>query len=156
MHEREVIIKTADGDMDCFVTHPEEGGPFPVVILYMDAPGIREELRDMARRIGTVGYFVMLPNMYYRTGREGGYGFDLARTREDEGELKKMFAVMNTLTNALVVADTGPMLEFAHGADGLQGHWVKTAHGYISRAEGAAADTTIEVSASVDVATTRC
>ena len=117
MHESEVIIKTADGGMDCFVTHPEENGPFPVVIMYMDAPGIREELRDMARRIGTVGYFVMLPNMYYRTGREGSYGFDLARTRDDEGERKKMFGVMNTLTNALVVSDTGPMLEFARGAE---------------------------------------
>ncbi len=36
----------------------------------MDAPGIREELRDMARRLGTVGYYVMLPNLYYRSGVE--------------------------------------------------------------------------------------
>lgn len=110
MIEHEVMIETPDGAMDCFVTHPEEGGPHPAVILYMDAPGIREELRDMARRIGTVGYYVMLPNMYYRTGREGAYGFDLARTRESKDELDKMFAVMNTLTNALVVSDTGPMI----------------------------------------------
>ena len=34
----------------------------------MDAPAIREELRDMARRIATVGYYVMLPNLYYRSG----------------------------------------------------------------------------------------
>ena len=110
MQEREVIIKTPDGDMDCFITHPEEDGPHPAVILYMDAPGIREELRDMARRIGTVGYYVMLPNMYYRTGTEGKYGFDLAKTRDSEEERQRMFDVMNTLTNALVVADTGPML----------------------------------------------
>lgn len=111
MQEREVIIKTPDGDMDCFITHPDEDGPHPAIILYMDAPGIREELRDMARRMGTVGYYVIMPNMYYRTGTEGNYGFDLARTRDSEDERGKMFAVMNTLTNALVVADTAPMLE---------------------------------------------
>ena len=115
MREHEADIQTADGVMDTFICHPEEGGPFPAVVMYMDAPGIREELRDMARRIGTVGYYVLLPNLYYRTGREGHYGFDLARIRSDDGEREKMFAVMSTLTNAGVVADTAPMLAFARG-----------------------------------------
>ncbi len=70
----------------------------------------------MARRIGTVGYYVMLPNMYYRSGTEGSYGFDRARIREDEAELQKMFAVMNSLDNARVVADTGPILEHIRAA----------------------------------------
>ncbi len=116
MQESEILIETPDGAMDTFICHPDEGGPHPAVILYMDAPGIREELRDMARRIGTVGYYVMLPNMYYRTGREGSYGFDLRRIREDKAELQTMFDVMNTLTNALVVSDTGPMIEQIRGA----------------------------------------
>ena len=55
----------------------------------MDAPGIREELRDMARRLGTVGYYVMLPNLYYRNGREGNYGYDLAKIRSDDAEREK-------------------------------------------------------------------
>jgi carboxymethylenebutenolidase len=117
MIENEITLTTPDGQMDCFVTHPEEGGPHPAVILYMDAPGIREELRDMARRIGTVGYYVMLPNMYYRTGTEGNYGFDLARLRQDQAELQKMFDVMNSLTNPLVVSDTGPMIDHIRQAD---------------------------------------
>ena len=111
MREFEIGIQTADGTMDTFICHPEEGGPFPAVIMYMDAPGIREELRDMARRIGTVGYFVLLPNLYYRSGREGNYGFDLGRIRRDDSEREKMFDVMHTLTNAGVVADTRPILD---------------------------------------------
>ena len=86
MHEYELEVQTKDGIMDTFVCHPEEEGPFPAIIIYMDAPGIREELRDMARRLGTVGYFVMLPNLYYRTGREGHYGYDLATIRSDDAE----------------------------------------------------------------------
>lgn len=116
MREFETEVATADGTLDAFVCHPEEGGPFPAVVMYMDAPGIREELRDMARRIGTAGYFVALPNLYYRTGREGNYGFDMARTRADGPDRRKMFDVMNTLTNARVVADTGPLLAFVRGA----------------------------------------
>lgn len=129
MIEKTVDLKTADGVMDCFICHPEEGGPHPAVILYMDAPGIREELRDMARRIATVGYYVMLQNMYYRTGTEGNYGFDLARIREDPEELKAMFRTMATLTNAGVVSDTAPMLDYldadpaaAPGAVGCVGY----------------------------------
>ena len=125
MIEHDIILQTPDGQMDCFVTHPEEGGPHPAVILYMDAPGIREELRDMCRRLGTVGYYVFMPNMYYRIGTEGNYGFDLSRIREDDAELQKMFAVMNSLTNALVVSDTGPMLDHIRSdraaTDGLVG-----------------------------------
>ncbi len=111
MIEHEIEMPTADGMMDGFVCHPDEGGVFPAVIMYMDAPGIREELRDMARRIGTVGYYVMLPNMYYRTGREGAYGFDPLTIRSDDNERQKMFKVMHTLTNARVVDDTKSILD---------------------------------------------
>ena len=56
MHEREIEITTPDGQMDLFICHPEEIDPFPPVIIYMDAPGIREALRVMARRLASVGY----------------------------------------------------------------------------------------------------
>lgn len=61
-------ISTADGAMNSFVVHPEEGGPHPVLLLFMDAPGKREELHDMARRIEWypgVEHGVMFPQ---RTG----------------------------------------------------------------------------------------
>ncbi len=103
--------------MDVFVCHPEQHGPHPAVIMYMDAPGMREELRDMARRLASVGYTILLPNMYYRTGREGHYGYDLSRIRVDDDERAKMFEVMNTLTNARVVADTAGLLAFAEQCD---------------------------------------
>jgi carboxymethylenebutenolidase len=54
--------------MPTFVVHPEGDGPFPVVLFYMDAPAIREELYDMARRIAGEGYYVLLPDLFYRFG----------------------------------------------------------------------------------------
>ena len=70
MIEQQVEISTKDGRMSTFICHPERSGPHPVIIFFMDAPGIREELRDMARRLATVGYYVLLPNLYYRSNVE--------------------------------------------------------------------------------------
>ena len=92
--------------MNSFVVHPEEGGPHPVVLFYMDAPGKREELHDMARRLASVGYYVVLPNLYYRRARE----FEL-KERTPEA-MKPMFELMDSLTNAMTVRDTAAMLKF--------------------------------------------
>jgi carboxymethylenebutenolidase len=106
MKEHHIDIKTRDGMMNTFITHPEEGGPHPVVLFLMDAPGKREELHDMARRIGTAGYYVMLPNLYYRSVRE----FELVR---DEGGMKRMFELLRSIPNDLVMEDVGAMLAYA-------------------------------------------
>lgn len=110
MIEKELNIATRDGAMNTFVTHPEEGGPFPLVIFYMDAPGKREELHDMARRIATVGYFVALPNLYYRQVREFHLGMPDA-TRE------RMFELMGGLSNAMVCEDTQAIFDYAAGEE---------------------------------------
>ncbi|MGI9434552.1 MAG: dienelactone hydrolase family protein [Geminicoccaceae bacterium] len=109
MHEREVEIETADGTMPVFITHPEEDGQHPTVIFFMDALGIREELRDMARRIGTVGYYVMLANLFYR---DGGPSFDSALLLT-KGPDPEMMRLNMALTHAKVLADTEAMLRLA-------------------------------------------
>ena len=106
MIEKHLDIPTADGSMNTFVVYPEERGPFPVVLFYMDAPGKREELHDMARRLASVGYYVVLPNLYYRRTR------DFWLTERTEAKLAVMFEHMSSLTNALVVRDTEAMLRF--------------------------------------------
>jgi carboxymethylenebutenolidase len=106
MIEKHLDIATADGAMNSFVVYPEEGGPHPVVLFYMDAPGKREELHDMARRLACVGYYVVLPNLYYRRTR------DFWLTERTEAKMAVMFEHMSSLTNALVVSDTQAMLRF--------------------------------------------
>ena len=109
MIDRELDIQTADGAMNTFVTHPEEGGPHPVVLFYMDAPGKREELHDMARRLGSVGYCVVLPNLYYRRIR------DFKMVAGDDDARRVMFEHMNSLDRAKILTDTAAMLKFAAG-----------------------------------------
>jgi carboxymethylenebutenolidase len=81
-----------------------------VILFFMDAPGIREELRDMARRMASVGYYVMLPNLYYRRG-----AMELAHLPplpEDEARAR-MFDLMGSLTIPLVMDDADAVLDFA-------------------------------------------
>ena len=101
-----VDLETADGAMNTFITHPSEGGPHPVVLFYMDAPGKREELHDMARRLGTAGYYVMLPNLYYRRVRE----FDATKDRKALGE--KMQELMFSVNFDTIARDTEAMLGY--------------------------------------------
>ena len=54
--------------MKTFIFHPEHDGPHPVVLYLMDAPSIRPALKDMASRLATAGYYVMLPYLFYRGG----------------------------------------------------------------------------------------
>ena len=106
MIEQHIDIPTADGAMNSFVVHPDEGGPFPVLLFYMDAPGKREELHDMARRLAAVGYLVVLPNLYYRCTR------DWWLTERTEEKMAHMFGLMGTLNRASTECDTRAMLAF--------------------------------------------
>ena len=98
-------VGTRDGAMEIFTAHPEGPGPFPVVVLYMDAPGVREELYDFTRRIGAEGYFAVLPDLYYRRGR---VRLDLRSATDPQR--KEMFEHMRSLSNAGVAADTASLL----------------------------------------------
>jgi carboxymethylenebutenolidase len=108
--ERQIQIETSDGRMNTFVCHPERNSPHPAVIFFMDAPGIREELRDMARRLGTAGYYVMLPNLYYRSNVEelgSVVGEANITTRQ------KALQLMATINVAMIMRDVDALLAFA-------------------------------------------
>ena len=98
-------IETTDGQMGSFIACPEQGGPCPVVLFYMDSLGVRDELRDMARRVAAAGYFVVLPDLYYRrTGQQ-------AATRERvavDGYVRDT----PQLSIRMVMQDTAAMLAY--------------------------------------------
>jgi carboxymethylenebutenolidase len=112
MIDQQIEIATPDGHITTFITHPERDGPHPVIIFYMDAPAIREELRDMARRLGTSGYYVMLPNLYYRSGV-----MEIGPVPPDPEapERKRMFELMGSINIAMVMQDTTALLAYADG-----------------------------------------
>src|SRR5215472_15276049 len=118
MKEQIVDIPTNDGRVETFVCHPERGGPYPPILLLMDAPGIREELYDMARRLGTSGYYVMLPNLYYRAGKDTKYGPDVLE--HGSAEHTRMRAVRTKMTIPPVMDDIAAMFAFIDGREDIK------------------------------------
>jgi carboxymethylenebutenolidase len=107
MIERRIQVSTPDGEMQTFTCRPDGAGVYPVVLFLMDAPGVRDELRDMARRLAGAGYYVALPNLYYREGvMELG-----PLPRRAEGPLiATIQKLMNSLTTAMALIDIAALL----------------------------------------------
>ena len=68
MPDKSLLIPTADGQADAFAAFPGSGGRHLGVLLYPDAFGVRPVLRQMARELAGHGYYVLVPNLYYRHG----------------------------------------------------------------------------------------
>ena len=127
MIEQTLDIATADGAMETFICRPERAAPFPAVFLLMDAPGIREELRDMARRLATVGYYVLLPNLYYRAGRDTIFGPSVLE--QGSAERDRMRAVRTKMTIPPVMKAVAAMLDFIDRQSEVK-HRQVGCHGY--------------------------
>jgi carboxymethylenebutenolidase len=126
MIEQTLDLPTTDGAMETFYCRPERGS-HPAVFFLMDAPGIREELHDMARRLATSGYCVLLPNLYYRAGRDTKYGPDVLT--KGSAEQARMRAVRTKMTIPPVMQDIADMMKFvdsqsavAKGPIGIHGY----------------------------------
>jgi carboxymethylenebutenolidase len=106
MIEEQIEVTTPDGEMTTFVFHPEHDGPHPVVLYLMDAPSIRPALKDMASRLATAGYYVMLPYLFYRGGpfREFGASDEDMHARRE---------LMGTITPTNIVGDAEALLTLA-------------------------------------------
>jgi len=106
MIEREIDVTTADGTMKTFIVHPEHDGPHPVVLYLMDAPSIRPALHDMASRLATAGYYVMMPFLFYRSSefREFGTSDEDMHARQE---------LMGTVTPTNIVGDAEALLAIA-------------------------------------------
>ena len=107
MNEYQTNVTSQHGSIPSFFVSPDAQGPFPAVILYMDAPGIREELRNIARRIAKHGYACLLPDLYHRYGT---LRFDLPRRND------AMSTIIRTaylgLTDANIIEDTAGFIGF--------------------------------------------
>jgi carboxymethylenebutenolidase len=110
MIEQTIRIPTPEGAAPTLIVHPERGGPHPVVIVFMDAPGVREELHDMARRLASVGYYVMLPDLSYRLQREA----PAERAAPPAGEVRdEVLERMTGLSVGQVLEDAEALLDYA-------------------------------------------
>jgi carboxymethylenebutenolidase len=106
MIEQQIAVATPDGTMTTFIFHPEHDGPHPVVLYLMDAPSIRPALKDMASRLATAGYYVMLPYLFYRGGPFREFG-------SSDEDMQARRELMGTVTLTNIVGDAEALLSVA-------------------------------------------
>jgi carboxymethylenebutenolidase len=69
MHASVITLHRPDGEMNVLAKRPEGDGPFPVVVMYHDGPGVREATHECMARLVDAGYYVVCPDRYYRFGK---------------------------------------------------------------------------------------
>ncbi|KND43684.1 MULTISPECIES: dienelactone hydrolase family protein [Streptomyces] len=107
-----VDIATQDGTADAYLVHPDDDAAHPAVLFYMDAFGLRPHLRAMADRLAGAGYTVLVPNVFYRSGRTPVFDLpefiDPAARPEIWGQI---LPAMQALTPELALRDAAAYLD---------------------------------------------
>ena len=110
--EKEMTVKTADGEMPTFAVHPDGAGPYPVAVLYMDGVGYREQIKTNARRFADAGFFVVAPDLFYRGGK--GVRVDMDKIRAegmDSPAGQELMKIIRSVTPDRAMADTRAIFE---------------------------------------------
>lgn len=109
-------IPTPDGPCDAYLAKPDGPGPFPAVLYYMDVGGLRPEIRAAVERLAADGFYVLAPNLLFRSGKAPFF------RPEDAGQpgfMEKLFALISTLTPDVVTRDGGVFLDFLSRQPGV-------------------------------------
>src|SRR5579863_7571383 len=108
--EKQIEIHTVDGVVDGFLYTPEGSGPWPGVIQLTDIHGVRPVARDLAQRIAAKGYVVLLPNVFYRTGKAPLP--DFVFKPGDEKAMARFRELAGPLTPEAMERDGGAYVDF--------------------------------------------
>lgn len=120
MSRLDVTIKTRDGVCPASVFTPNgTTGPWPAVIFFMDGFGIRPVMWEMAQRLADSGYLVLLPDLYYRTGR---YAPMIPSRIVADPKLREEFMkLVSSLNRDQKVSDAGAFIEFLQSRTDVRG-----------------------------------
>ncbi|MCW2856224.1 MAG: dienelactone hydrolase family protein [Marmoricola sp.] len=117
-----IEIAAPDGDVEAWLSRPDDAADHPGVLLLIDAIGLRPEIERIADRIAAWGYVVLAPNLFYRTGTAA----ELAPTGDltQPGERDAFFATvgprMGGLTTENAERDIAAYLSALIGLDGVR------------------------------------
>ncbi|MDR3637555.1 MAG: dienelactone hydrolase family protein [Isosphaeraceae bacterium] len=99
----EVKIPVPDGEIPGYRAMPDQGGPFPVVLVVQEIFGVHEHIKDLCRRLAKLGYFAVAPALYARQG-------DVARI-DDIQEIIR--AVVSKVPDSQVLSDLDATVAWA-------------------------------------------
>jgi carboxymethylenebutenolidase len=106
-----IEIPTRDGTCPSYVYRPTGRGPWPTVLVFMDGLGIRPAMLEIGERLASHGYFVLLPDLFYRSGPYAPMNPHTVFADPEQRKLlmEKFFA---PATPANIMSDTGAFLDY--------------------------------------------
>jgi carboxymethylenebutenolidase len=105
-------IRTPDGTAEAWAyrpASPTHSGPRPAIVFYVDAGGVRPTMHQMAERLASLGYFVLMPNVYYRAGAFAP--FDMKTVFGNPDERARIMGMIKSIDAAAIVRDAGAWLD---------------------------------------------
>jgi carboxymethylenebutenolidase len=106
-----VDIETKDGTCPSYVYRPSGSGPWPAVLIFMDGLGIRPAMLEIGERLASYGYFVLLPDLFYRSGQyEPMDPHVVFADPEQRKTLMERFFALATAAN--IMSDTRAFLDY--------------------------------------------
>ncbi len=112
-------ITTPDGACPVTLATPDGAGPWPGIVMYPDAGGARPALQAMAERLASLGYAVLLPDVYYRNGRWAP--FDMKAVFGDVAERNRLIAMMTAITPEVMATDARAFFDYLTGRPEVAG-----------------------------------
>lgn len=110
MSGTKINIQSKDGVVDAYVSHPDGAASWPAVLVFMDGLGWRPALFEIADRLASNGYFVLLPNMFWRSG--AFEPFDPKTVFAGGPEMERLMKIISGVTDANAMSDTEACLHF--------------------------------------------
>jgi carboxymethylenebutenolidase len=108
---RSVQITAESGRMPAQLAQPADGGPYPAVIVVMEAFGLNDHIKDVGRRLAAEGFVTLAPDLYYREAvRVAGYD-----------DLPQALRLMSSLSDDKVVVDIEAAVGFLKAQPNLRG-----------------------------------
>ena len=121
--QRTVAIETADGTCPAVLCVPDGDGPWPAVIVVFDIGGMRDTMRVMAEHLSALGYIVLLPDIYFRSGTYEPVDMRVAFGDSDVRE--KLMSRMNAYTPQMLTSGREDLCRFLGVTPGEEArrHW---------------------------------
>ena len=110
MPQRAVEIETSDGTCPAALSVPAGEGTWPGVVMFPDAGGMRDVMRQMGARLSDLGYVVLVPDFYYRNGPYDPIDMRTAFATKESAE--KLMGMMRGYTADMVVRDAGAFVDY--------------------------------------------
>ena len=101
-------VKVSDGEMPVYYARPANVQNPPVILVAMEIFGLHEYIKDVTRRLGKLGAFVIAPDYYFRKG------VDLTKITD----IPQLMPIVNTKPDAELLSDLDATVAWAKSQGG--------------------------------------